>query len=293
MEDAVINRNQKLNVMLIAAFVFSMASILSVAPGAFGQDSVDLKKWTESSSRKAGTRQTIEVGKVEIGLVWIPAGEFDMGSPKTEQGRDNDEEQIHVKLSRGYWMLETEVTQGLYQEVMGENPGSKKGKFLPVESVSWNDATKFCEELTKRLPEGLTANLPTEAQWEYACRAGTKTAYFFGDTADPNKMNCDRSDRNGNVATPVKSYPSNAWGLYDMHGNVSEWIRDVYVDSYSGEYGLGTVADPECSDADSGHTCRGGYYGSFPSECRSAFRNRRGANFLIGAIGFRFILTCD
>ncbi len=286
-----VKSNWKFSLSVICAFVFSMASILSVAPGAFGQDSVDLKKWTESSSRKAGTRQTVKVGKVEIGLVWIPAGEFDMGSPKTEQNRRDNEEQIHVKLTRGYWMLETEVAQALYQEVMGENPSSKKGKFLPVERVDWNDATKFCEEMTKRLPEGLTASLPTEAQWEYACRAGTKTAYSYGNKADPTKMNCESG------STPVKSYPANAWGLYDMHGNVYEWVRDIYVESYSGEYGLGTVSDPECSDADSDYPLRvyrgGGFGFLLDGSCRSADRVPRTANDHNVSLGFRFILTCD
>ncbi len=227
-----VKSNWKFSLSVICAFVFSMASILSVAPGAFGQDSVDLKKWTESSSRKAGTRQTVKVGKVEIGLVWIPAGEFDMGSPATELRRQVNEEQIHVKLTCGYWMLETEVTQTLYEAVMGKNPSRKKGKFLPVAPISWKQATEFCEELTKRLPEGMTAGLPTEAQWEYACRAGAKTAYSYGNNADVTKMNYNNYDENRkHGTTPVKSYPANAWGLFEMHGNVCEWTRDVYVES--------------------------------------------------------------
>ena len=286
--------SRKLCSSVICASVLSLASILCAAPSAFGQDSVDLKKWSESSSRKAGTRQTLKVGKVEIGFVWIPAGEFDMGSPAAEQGRQTREEQIHVKLTRGYWMLETEVTQSLYQEVMGTNPSLRKGKFLPVEYVSWDDATKFCTELTKRLPEGLTASLPTEAQWEYACRAGAKTAYSYGKNADPSRMNCSESRKNG--TTPVKSYPANAWGLYDMHGNVYEWTRDFYVESYSGEYGLGTVADPESSDSDSNYVSRvyrGGAWNHYSVNCRSAYRNRYGTRDKYNFLGFRFILTCD
>ena len=286
--------SRKLCSSAICAFVFSLASILCAAPSAFGQDSLDPKDWVESSSRKAGTRQTIKVGRVEIGLIWIPAGEFNMGSPEAERYRRDVEERIRVKLTRGYWMLETEVAQALYQEVMGTNPSVKKGKFLPVEQTSWNDATKFCEELTKRLPEGMAASLPTEAQWEYACRAGTKTAYSYGNNADPSKMNCSESRKNGQ--TPVKSYPANAWGLYDMPGNVSEWTRDVYVESYSGEYGPGPVAGPESSDADSSdasRVCRGGSSYDFFGDCRSASRNWFEAESRSYLLGFRFILTCD
>ena len=147
--------------------------------------------WANSPSRESGTRQTLKIGNAEYGFCWIPAGEFDMGSPTTEEGRDSDETLHHVKLTHGFWMLETETTQALYREVMGSNPSKFKGDNLPVEKVSWYDAMKFCAELTNRLPEGLKASLPTEAQWEYACRAGTTTAYSFGDILNGDKANCD------------------------------------------------------------------------------------------------------
>ena len=264
------------------------------------EDAVDLSKWAPSSSRKAGTRQTLKIGKTEIGLVWIPAGEFDMGSPETERWRNLDENQIHVKLTRGFWMLETEVTQGLYQEIMGTNPtwdGYAHGKFLPVSHVQYDDAVKFCEELSKRLPKGLTANLPTEAQWEYACRAGTKTAYWYGNDEDSGKMNVAR----GGEPKTVKSYPANPWGLYDMHGNVAEWARDWYVKSYSGEFGLGTAVDPEVEEEPTGgykrRVYRGGSFGSArpiggATHGRSAGRNTSGTSSMID-VGFRFILVCE
>jgi formylglycine-generating enzyme required for sulfatase activity len=144
--------------------------------------SLKRSNWQNSAKRRAGARQTLKIGRAKYGFVWIPAGEFDMGSPESEENRVEIEKLHHVKLTKGFWTLETETTQALYQEVMGTNPSDSQGDDLPVETVSWDDATKFCAELTKRLPAGLTATLPTEAQWEYACRAGTKTAYWHGDS---------------------------------------------------------------------------------------------------------------
>ena len=220
--------------------------------------------WANSPSREAGTRQTLKIGNAEYGFCWIPAGEFDMGSPTTEEGRDSDETLHHVKLTHGFWMLETETTQALYREVMGSNPSKFKGDNLPVEKVSWYDAMKFCAELTNRLPEGLKASLPTEAQWEYACKAGNGdykwgdgTALDSGlkgtnptDNEDPAYNALGRNAYNNATGTysptasglattspdvdttcgtaAVGSFPPNSWGLYDMHGNVYEVCADPY-----------------------------------------------------------------
>ena len=289
--------NKKLSVTVIGSFIACAVALLCSASSAFGQVSTDVSKWTDSSSRKAGARQTLKVGNVEVALVWVPAAEFDMGSPATEQGRQSGEDQIHVKLTRGYWMLETEVTQALYEKVMGTNPSAKTGKFFPVENVSWEDATKFCEELTKLLPKGMIVKLPTEAQWENACRAGTQTAYSYGNAADPGKMNCNESHKNGTV--PVKRYPANAWGLYDMHGNVYEWVRDGYVESYAGEYGAGTIVDPEGVPSASGERAvRGGGWTegasrSNAAKCRSAYRGHSSPSARNNRLGFRFELNCE
>ena len=297
----------KAGVSFVAAFVLVAASVLWGASEALGQNSGDLSKWSESSSRKAGTRQTLKVGKVEVGLVWIPAGEFEMGSPESEEfrvpGRKPGGEELHrVKLTKGFWMLETETTQALYKEVMGTNPS--KGHYiskgaerdnLPVESVSWNDAMNFCAELTKRLPAGLKATLPTEAQWEYACRAGTKTAYWYGDSADSDKMNYGKKN-DGLVlsAVAVKSYAPNPWGLYDMHGNVKEWTSDYYW-----EYPKGMVVDPKGPDrlpffTTPLHVIRGGsFYVRYPWTCRSASRDGDEADKYYNDTGFRVLLSCD
>ena len=279
-----VKRHWKAGALLIASFVLAVASILCATPGALGQSSGDLSRWSESSSRKAGTRQTLKIGEIEIGLVWIPAGEFEMGSPTTEGGRYDDEKLHHVKLTKGFWTSETETTQALYKEVMGTNPSENKSDELPVECVSWDDAVKFCEELTKRLPSGMTATLPTEAQWEYACRAGTKTAFCYGESVDSDKMNYHSSG-----AKAVKSCPPNPWGLYDMHGNVWEWTSD-----YFGDYPTGTAIDPTGPNSGSYRAARGGCWKcGLARDCRSAQRGRYYPFFRFDFLGFRFVITCD
>ena len=246
----------------------------------------NLEDWQDAAERGAGERQTLWIGGKEYGFVWIPAGEFEMGAPGSDRERFDNETLHRARLTKGFWMLETETTQALYQEIMGTNPSDFNGENFPVETVSWRDADKFCEELTKRLPEGLKASLPTEAQWEYACRAGTKTAYWHGTSADSSKMNY-----NDNVGktTSVKSYEANPWGLYDMHGNVWEWTSDYY-----GDYPLRSVVDPDGTGS-YGSNCvtRGGAWDTDARGCRSAFRGHSDPYYKYGNLGFRFILTSD
>ena len=258
-----------------------------IAPLAHGWELV-LPQWQDSSERKAGTRQTIKIGEENYGFVWIPAGEFDMGSPESEVLRLSGEKQIHVKLTRGFWALETEVTQALYQEVTGRNPSYNNNPALPVECVTYNDVVSFCEELTKRLPAGLTADLPTEAEWEYACRAGSKTTYNWGDKSDPNRANVGESKKGG--LTPPASYPANAWGLYDMHGNVSEWVKDWRAESYVDEYGSETVVDPKGPKEGVDRVTRGGSWGVYALVCRSAYRYWRVPEDSENDLGARIVL---
>ena len=241
--------------------------------------------WSPSTIRVAGYRQTLQIGSQKYGFVWIPSGEFDMGSPTSEKDRFDDEKLHHVKLTKGFWALETETPQALYQEVMGENPSEFKGADLPVENVSWDEAMKFCKKLTKRLPKGLKATLPTEAQWEYMARAETKTAYWYGNAPDSSKMNY--GDNVGKT-TPVKSYAPNPWGLYDVHGNVWEWTSDHY-----GDYPSGTVTDPKGPTSASNRVIRGGYWRCFAGNCRSANRYGDSPDDRDDDLGFRFLLVCD
>ncbi len=163
---------------------------------------------------KAGERKTVTVNGVEFAFRWCPAGTFMMGSPKDEKDRSSDETQHEVTLTKGFWMLETEVTQKQWKAITGDNPSNFKGDDLPVEEVSWNDCQEFCRKCSAL---GLPVQLPTESQWEYACRAGTTDAY----AGNLDEMAWYYSN-SGNKTHPVGTKKPNAWGLYDMHGNVWE-----------------------------------------------------------------------
>ena len=189
------------------------------------------------------------INSIEIKLVLIPNGTFMMGSPVEEEGRYDNEVQHKVTISRDYYLGVTEVTQGQYEKVMGTNPSkfqkqvilNKDSSMYPVEKVSWEDAVSFCKRLSE-LPDEKTAGrvyrLPTEAEWEYACRAESETAFHFGGSS---KLSDDFAwFGNSNKQThPVGQKKPNAWGLYDMHGNVFEWCGDWF-----NEYPKGAVSDP-------------------------------------------------
>ncbi|MBR5978267.1 MAG: formylglycine-generating enzyme family protein, partial [Verrucomicrobia bacterium] len=185
---------------------------------------------------------------VNLDMIWIEPGTFIMGSPENELGRQSNEIQHQVTLTKGYWLGKYEVTQAQYEAVMGTNPSSEWfiGADMPVNEVEWNDAKEFCQKLTEmvkaagKLPEGYEYALPTEAQWEYACRAGTTTAFNNG-TNIPSEEQlwwaqpCSNLDEVGwycgdsdYTLHPVRQKKPNAWGLYDMHGNVWEWCLDWY-----------------------------------------------------------------
>jgi formylglycine-generating enzyme required for sulfatase activity len=249
--------------------------------------------------RKPGEENVINLPNgVTMKLVWIPATTseawnklsdgkdyFVMGSPPDEPGCDAKEEQVRLKLSQGFWMAQTECTQKQWIAVMGGNPSGFKGDDMPVENVSWHDAQEFITKLNeaKTLPAGWKAALPTEAQWEYACRAGTKTAYHFGETISAKQANS--GDSNDRKICAVASYPANAWGLHDMHGNVCEWCADWIADKLPG----GT--DPPGATSGEARLLRGGACGSAPYECRAA---RRDAYLPVGSTcvwGFRLAVN--
>ncbi len=220
---------------------------------------------------------------------WCEPGTFVMGSPEEEPGRDNDEAQHDVTLSHGFWLADTSVLQGLWQAVMGKNPSRSKGDERPVENVSWNDAQEFIAKMNDMKPE-LCLCLPTEAQWEYACRAESDTPFCWGESMDSELVNFDGSypynngpnSENREQTIDVKALPCNDWGLYQMHGNVREWCHDWF-----GEYRSVSVTDPKGPKSGDGRVLRGGSWDGRGWSCRSAFRNRgnpsgRNVNF-----GFR------
>jgi formylglycine-generating enzyme required for sulfatase activity len=188
-------------------------------------------------------------------------------------------------------MAETEVTQAQWRAVMGTDPSSFKGDNLPVEQVSWDDAVEFCRKLSSS--SGLTVSLPTEAQWEYACRAGTTTPFHFGSTITPDQVNYDGEYPYGNAAegvyrektTQVGSFPANAWGLRDTHGNVWEWCADWYASSLPG----GT--DPTGPSSGSHRVVRGGSWYSHAQHCRAAFRLNGDPTAGRYTFGFRPVLS--
>jgi formylglycine-generating enzyme required for sulfatase activity len=251
-------------------------------------------------SEAEGKAMTIDVPGASLEMKWISPGSFLMGSPSGENGRDSDEgPQTRVTLSKGYWLGKHEVTQAQWQALMGNNPSNSKGSSLPVENVSWNDAMEFCRKLTQReraagrLPEGLAYTLPTEAQWEYACRAGTTTALNNGTNLTSTTGQCRNLDalgwywkNSGSRTHPVGQKQPNSWGLYDMHGNVWEWCLD-WKDDYPG----GSVTDPTGPSSGSHRVRRGGSLIALARYCRSAVRESSNPDHRSGGLGFRLALS--
>ena len=260
-----------------------------------------------------GTVRTVDLGGgVTMALAWCPPGEFLLGSPAAEQeaalrslpaslsqaAREKTSVAIRaegprhaVKLPRGFWMARTEVTRAQWSRVMGADPSrfSDSGPDAPVESVSWDD----CQEFVRRLnasPAGGSGRLfrmPTEAEWEYAARAGSSTAYCFGD--DPGLLGDHAwfGQDSGMKTHPVGLKKPNAWGLYDTHGNVWEWCADGY-----GSYPSASETDPLRPDSGAGRVGRGGGWDDFAGDCRTAYRSYgRPAGFKASPLGFRPVLT--
>ena len=196
----------------------------------------------------------------------VPSGSFTMGSTSNEEGHSIDENQVEVTLSQSFWLATTEVTQAQWEAVMGSNPSQFKGPNLPVENVSWEDAQAFISKLNDKhiLPQGWKFALPTEAQWEYACRAGEKGPYSTGSLDEVGWYDGNSGSQTHETA---KKKP-NAWGLYDMHGNVDEWCADWYEDTLKG--GI----DPVGPSSSAYRVRRGGSWCGNASYCRAAYRGR-------------------
>lgn len=237
--------------------------------------------YERSSGSRAGEQKIFEIAPgVSMTFCWCPAGEFTMGSPPSEVGRSSDEEQVKVTLSKGFWMAKTEVTQAQWQAVMGANPSHFKGSTLPVEEVSWPDAQEFLEKLNARLgsEDGGTMALPTEAQWEYAARAGQSGAYSGG-ALDQVAWYDDNS---GSTTHPVGTKRANAWGLQDMSGNVWEWCADWYDEDLAGG------VDPRGRLSGTPRVLRGGSWSNYADYCRVATRyDYYPSNAFNVLIGFR------
>lgn len=245
---------------------------------------------------KYGLWADFEIKGVRQTLRFIPPGEFIQGSPESELDRNKDEVQRQVTLTRGFWLADTTCTQALWQAVMGDNPSHFKGGELPVERVSWEDCQGFFKELNRLIPE-LALTFPTEAQWEYACRAGTSTPFNWGSAelnselanfngSEPYANNAKSGSRESTV--PVKRFPPNAWGLYQMHGNVWEWCADWY-----GPWQAEPATDPTGPSEGDYRSLRGGGWIDLGRWLRSADRLSDGPGKRNADIGLRVAAGID
>lgn len=211
---------------------------------------------------------------------WIPAGRFMMGSPEDEPDRHEDEgPQVDITFRDGFWMMDTAVTQALWTAIMGENPSHSDGNDRPVVNVSWTDAITFIDRLNGRIA-GLNLRLPSEAEWEYTCRAGTTSAYAFGDTARDEEIHLALD-----ATIDVKAKPPNAWGLYQMHGNVWEWCADAWSATHEGADSAGKARAASSQQAP--RVFRGGSCDHAARDVRSAVRNWFDPGFRSDYLGVR------
>lgn len=270
-------------------------------------------------------------GEVGLEMVAIPGGQFVMGSPESEHDRDEDESPQHPVTLQPFFMGKYLVTQAQWRAIANTlpvereldlDPSGFEGDNLPVECVCWEEAIEFCQRLSRKT--GRAYRLPTEAEWEYACRAGTETPFYFGKTTTTDLANYRGTDA-GNVneqlffsgsyvrgpkgvyrddTTPVDAFPPNAFGLYDMHGNVSEWCLDNYSGNYEGAAADGSawIFDYESNDASAAadardwisdsdviYAARGGSSSHFPDRCRSASRHLYSSDSSLVGLGFRVV----
>jgi formylglycine-generating enzyme required for sulfatase activity len=272
--------------MFVTMMIGTMAFDASSHPLVTGHPPAWASEWGQD---RYGVWVAFEVRGVTQRMRWIPPGRFIMGSPADEPERWDRELAHQVTISRGFWLADTACTQKLWEAVMGENPSGFKGSERPVETVSWDDCKGMISRLNQLAP-GLDLRLPTEAEWEYACRAGTTTPFSFGTNITTDQVNYDGDfpyaggkkgiDRGETV--DVASLPPNPWGLYEMHGNVWEWCEDWF-----GEYPTDPQVDPVGPGQGSDRVLRGGSWISFARGVRSASRGRDWPDARGSSTGFR------
>jgi formylglycine-generating enzyme required for sulfatase activity len=220
-------------------------------------------------------QKVFDLGRdIILEMVYIPAGEFWMGSPGGE-GEADEKPQHKVCIAQGFYLGKVPITQAQYEVITGKNPSSFKGRNRPVENISWRDAQQFCRQLSRIV--GVSLSLPSESQWEYACRAGSRTTFYFGDALTAELANYDATQAYAQAAagkyrqqtTEVAAFPPNTWGLCDMHGNVREWCADSWHDNYQGA----TTDGSAWVTAGESHLLRGGSWDDYADACRSAYRS--------------------
>ncbi|MFM9062950.1 MAG: formylglycine-generating enzyme family protein, partial [Pirellula sp.] len=289
----------------IATIVATQAKYTDGHERAIGKQRLDFAAIMEAISLKtlkpgkvAGELLVIPVQGIDIRFHWCPAGSFQMGSPSSEKGRDSDEDSVKVTHSQGFWMMETECWQALWVAVMGSSKSSEwkqengVGDKYPAYYISQDEATQFARKLNELLEaEGMIAGyevrLPTEAQWEYAVRAGSTTAYFFGDDEKKLDEYGWYRQNSGSKNHQVGTKKPNAWGIHDGHGSVWEWCSDWY----DSKYPKGPLTDPVGPSTGSVRALRGGSWIIGAASCRSAFRGRYVPSYRYGNDGFRVALS--
>ncbi len=251
-----------------------------------GEDASETTVKTNSAQTASSQNPDTYTNSVGVEFVLIPEGEFMMGSPSGEEDRDDDEGPVHkVTIEEPYYLGKYEVTREQWFEVMGSNPSNFKGDDLPVEQVSWDDVQEFIKKLNEI--EGTNKyRLPSEAEWEYACRAGTTTRYYFGDDESRLKDYAWYIDNSNQKTHSVGQKKPNPWGLYDMYGNVWEWCQDRYHSDYNGAPSDGSAWE---SGSSSSRVVRGGCWRDDARYCRSAFRSRNVPRLRYGGVGFRIL----
>jgi formylglycine-generating enzyme required for sulfatase activity len=226
--------------------------------------------------------------KIGMELVLIPAGKFTMGSPPSEDGRFHNEHAHEVEITKPFYMGKFEVTKGEFAEFVRAkgwaNAGTGATDRHPVANVSWEDAVAFCDWLSQK--EGKKYRMPTEAEWEYSCRAGTTTRFHSGDSEASLKKVANYWDSGPRTTVPVGTLEPNAWGLHDMHGNVWEWCQDWYDANY---YKNSPKKDPECTSAGASRVLRGGSFLFEPRRCRAAYRYFYEPAYRFDGVGFRVV----
>jgi len=270
------------------AVVKTATGNLLVSP--FNETKAKVAQKEVAKSLHKEVEEKADLGKgVKLDLVLIPAGKFKMGSPASEVGRVDNETQHEVTLTKPFYISRYEVTQEQWESVMGNNPSSTKGAKLPVTVASWEDCQEFIKKLNAKTVGGF--RLPTEAEWEYACRAGTTTRFSFGDSLTKNDANIHDDTKHwhagwSHAIRAVENYKPNAFGLYDMHGNVWEWCEDWY-----GPYPLGSATDPKGPETGDYRVLRGGSYFFEDSVARSSGRNFRTPTKRLDDLGIRLART--
>jgi len=289
---------------LVSTVVFSQIFKVQQKPPAKPPELLKFKFTTVTTLDKTGTKlkgnpnNEAQYFEEDLGngiileMVQIPAGSFKMGSTPDETGRYKSQGPERIVNVPAFFMGKFEVTQEQYQQIIGKNPSGFQEKKRPVERVPWDNAIEFCEKLSQKT--GRTYRLPSEAEWEYACRAGTTMPFYFGETITTDLVNYDGNyiygdapkGKNRRETTNVGSFPPNAFGLYDMHGNVWEWCQDDWHDDYANAPKDGSVWTNQFSSI---KLLRGGSWDSIPENCRSAFRRINNLDYR--NVGFRVVCS--